>query len=336
MYHRILVPLDGSRLAERVLPYATLLARKSAARLILVQAQGESLAQRVDPWVAVEPVNPVDQAAGATAHVPDAAATYLDGLAARLVDGGVAAEVFLVHGSGGDAIVRATREQGADLLALTTHGRSGLGRWLYGSVADHVLRHATIPVLLLPAGGTQPWDSESARRVLVPLDGSELAETALDPASTLARVLGAELVLVQAIEPGVSPASEVSGGPLVDPAPLLAAAGEYLEGVAAALRAQGHTVVTQSAVGHAWPVISAAASAQSAAGIAMATHGRSGLARLVLGSVATATLQHAVVPLLFVRPRALHGTGAAIHEPQPYDDEAPDVASGSSGSPARR
>jgi nucleotide-binding universal stress UspA family protein len=311
MYHRIVVSLDGSPLGERALPYAALLAGRSAARLLLVHVHVGSLAARVDPFAAVEPVNPTSLAEAAAAAPPastgDEITAYLDALASRPKERGLAAEVRLVHGNAGDAIVRAAREEGADLIVMCTHGRSGFGRWLYGSVADHVLRHATVPVLLVPARGTPLQQPEGIQAVLVPLDGSDLAEAVLRPASELATLLGTGLVLVQAIEPATNPYTELSGASAFDPGPRLAAAREYLERVAAALRDQGRDVQALAAAGSAFEVIGAAVREHGAGITAMATHGRGGLVRAVLGSVATTTLQRSDVPLLLVRPRHRDG-----------------------------
>ncbi len=320
MYHGILVPLDGSPLAERVLPYAVQLARRSAACMLLVHAYVELLAERVDPFAAIEPVNSSALVtASGVAHAPDPIAAYLDAWVSRLAERSLAAEALLVHGHAGNAIVQAAQEQGADLIAMSTHGRSGLGRWLYGSVADHVLRHARVPVLLVSAGCTRVWDVVPGQPVLVPLDGSELAEAALFPAIQLAQVLATGLVLVQAVEPPLYPAPDLYSAADFDPAPLLAAARDYLEHVAAGLREQGYDVATQAEVGRTFSVITAAARERGASVIAMATHGRTGLARVVLGSVATAVLQHTEVPLLLIRPPAVHERESPP-APEAYDD----------------
>ena len=306
MYRRILVPLDGSPLAERVLPYAIALARRASAHVILFQAQTEPLIRRIDPWAGSEQVMARERPGDPAAAEPDiTAAAYLDRLAAHLTEQGVSAASLVGDGHAGDTIVATAREQGVDLLAMCTHGRSGPGRWLHGSVADHVLRHTDVPIFLVTPGCPQSWEPAAVPTVLVPLDGSALAQAALSPACRLAEALGAALLLVQAIEPVIAP--ETVDLPMefaLDPARLLAAARDDLERIATDLRGEGYTVTTHVESGYAPAVIMAAARAYAASVIAMATHGRSGLARLALGSVATAALQHATVPLLLVRPTA--------------------------------
>jgi nucleotide-binding universal stress UspA family protein len=229
----------------------------------------------------------------------------LEEVAAGLV--GEAVEPSLAIGPAGEEILREARARGADLLVLATHGRSGLGRWLYGSVADHVLRHAEVPVLLVSAVCAPAWPDGGPGTILVPLDGSALAETALAPAAALAGTMQARLLLLRAVEPQVAAGTAYSTGHSYaygDPAEALEASRSYLEALAGGLRERGLTVDVQAVEGPAAPAITGAAWERGAGLIAMATHGRSGVGRLVLGSVATTTLHLAAVPLLLVRQTA--------------------------------
>jgi nucleotide-binding universal stress UspA family protein len=142
MYRTILVPLDESPLGERALPYAVVLARRSGARLVLLEVAVANVVTRNDP----ETGRP---------YTVDLAAQYLAGVAARVGEG-VATETVQLRGETGPAIVAESERRGADLIAVSTHGRSGLGRWLFGSVAEHVVRHARVPVLLVPAAAEVP------------------------------------------------------------------------------------------------------------------------------------------------------------------------------------
>ncbi len=106
------------------------------------------------------------------------------------------------------------RRWGAGLLVLATHGRSGLGRWRYGSVADAVLRHADRPLLLVPATCDRAWPRERSSRLLVTLDGSAFAEEALPPARTMAQLVGGEVVLLRAVgTPNSAPFTPAAGEP---------------------------------------------------------------------------------------------------------------------------
>jgi len=194
---------------------------------------------------------------------------------------------------------------------MATHGRSGLGRWLYGSVTDEVLRHANVPVFLVPAMVARPWPADRPPRILASLDGSALAQEVVNPASDLAAALGAELVLVRVAELPVYPIGPF-GEPYAytsyDPSAAIAEANAYLEGIAATLRQRGHNVTLEIPTGFPSQEIATVARERQVDVIAMATHGRGGLARLVLGSVATGTLQRTSVPMVLVRPSVLRGT----------------------------
>jgi nucleotide-binding universal stress UspA family protein len=312
-YRTILVPLDGSTLAERALPYATALAQAAGARLLLVRAAEARAVPEEATWVGETPAGgargqraPADREPAPTRRTegvgPDPV-RYLDEIAGGLV--GQAVEPSLVLGPPGEVIVREARERGADLIVMATHGRSGLGRSLYGSVADHVLRHAPAPVLLVSAVCEPAWPADGPGRILVPLDGSVLAEAALAPAAALAGIHRARLLLLRVVEPPTTAGAAYAAGYVSSDDDAAAALGEaegYLEEVACGLREGGCPADVAAAAGPAAAAIARVARERGAGLIAMATHGRSGLGRLVLGSVATSTLHQATAPLLLVRP----------------------------------
>ena len=124
----------------------------------------------------------------------------LEAAAARVQADGVTAEVDFQRYLRGEAptanvILTAVHERRADLVVVSTHGRSGFARWYYGSVADGIVRGADIPVMLVPATVESQWPDNRTPRILVALDGSPLAETILGPIARLAAQLGAELLL---------------------------------------------------------------------------------------------------------------------------------------------
>ncbi len=293
MLSTILVPLDGSPFAERALPYATTLARTAHARLLLLRA------------VLAHPLPGTDPALAQLTAVQHAEAA-LAAVAERLRRDGLAVDTAVYYDEAATAIADAAHYRHADLIVMSTHGRTGLGRWLYGSVADRVLRRAEVPVLLIPATCERVWAGAGALRVLVPLDGSAFAEEALAPAEALATGREMVLLLVQVVEP---PAPIVADGasyiPPFDEETAVALATQYLKRLADSLLARVRTVEIHTAVGEPAACIAQAARAHQADVIAMATHGRSGLARLVLGSVATGVLARASTPLLLVRPVAV-------------------------------
>lgn len=302
MYKTILVPLDGSAIAERALPFAQMLARHGGGRLILVRA---ALAK---PYA-------VDAERPDSAELIRWAREYLVEVANR-VDPEVPTETAVLYGEAADVILSVCRAEQADLLVMSSHGESGISRWVAGTVADRVLRSAEVPVLLVPAGCVERWADERAFRVLVPLDGSNLAEAALQPATEFARVLNAELLLLQVTDPFLTAAGDqgtliARAGELLNRQP---EAEEYLDGVARAVLDEGIAVARQVRSGPVGLAIAAFAREQHADLIAMTPHGSGGASRLVLGRAATTVLQSAEVPVLLVRPRELRG-----EQPRPGD-----------------
>jgi nucleotide-binding universal stress UspA family protein len=283
MLKRILIPLDGSALAEAALPAARAVARLTGASVMVMQA--------------VEaPETGEDGAA------PGAAA-YLAAVAGRLADDGVIVCTHVATGPAALAIIEAAGE--ADLTVMATHGRGGVGRWALGSVADQVMQGAPSPVLLVRAEQAQPLASGYPRHVLVPLDGSELAEHALPMAMLLADRAGAEVILTHI----VTPLDDLLGDAGEN---LLALASEraraYLHEVSQRLVQPGVTLHTDVHVGSAVEGILTAAEARRADLIVMSTHGRGGLGRWVYGSVADHIARAASVPVLLVRVDARTST----------------------------
>jgi len=185
MFTKILVPLDGSDLAEQVLPHALMLADAFDAAVRLLRV--------------VEGPDDLDLTS-VTREQSEAlrlAEDYLRGAAEYCSVLGVPVDIALAMGSPARQIVREALAIGADLIAMATHGRGGLGRWMIGSVADRVVRAATIPVLVVPAraAARQP----GFHRLLVPLDGSALAEAALPHALLLARTFNATVELLSVV-----------------------------------------------------------------------------------------------------------------------------------------
>jgi nucleotide-binding universal stress UspA family protein len=275
MYGTILVPLDGSPLGERALPYATAIANATGDHLRLVRvARGDATGAADDLRRVATGLNR-----------PDTSTAVLAGDPAT-------------------EILREAHRAGAGLVALSTHGRSGLGRWLYGSVADAVLRRADLPVLLVPAACPPAWRPEGAWRVLIPLDGSPFAEAAIEPGAKLAEALCVETLLLRVV--GTPTFSLDAGGDRGGPsaAAFIDAARRYVDAVVDGLRRRGRAAEGLVAVGPPATTIADVARRRGAGVIVMATHGRSGVRRAVLGSVATGAIRATTVPVLLVRPAA--------------------------------
>jgi len=185
---------------------------------------------------------------------------------------------------------------------MSTHGRSGVQRLVFGSVAEHVLREADVPVLLIPARTPAAWHASAGQQVEVPLDGSDISEAALEPAIALAGRLGGSLLLVGVVESlDLTPLAYEIYVP--EPSSDLQHELEvYLDAVAARVRQRGLKVATQLDVGQPAQTIAGLAAQADTAAVALATHGRGGLALLLMGSVTTDLVRHAAAPLFVIRP----------------------------------
>jgi len=305
MFNRILIPLDGCPVAAAALPYAQLVAARTGARLILVRA---AHFQR-----------PLGNAADQQQVIAEAE-DYLTVHARRLAKLGFEVETGVPFGgSAADWIVEEIDIRHADLVVMATHDRIGPDRWVHGSVAEMVVGRAAVPVLLVgPTHGAQPAQPLASERpvLVVPLDGSELAEAALPLASALATTLGGHIVLVSVV-PGRGDLVTVEGAlvPFVgdDNEGATIEARVYLDGIVNRFKASGHGVTATVRSGIPAQHIAAVASDHRASTVVMATHGRTGIARSILGSVAGETLHHSPCPVMLIRPATLR----PIEEPVP-------------------
>ena len=308
---RLLVPLDGSELAEGALPLATALARRTRGTVHL-------LAAHVPEPSFVVPAAPV--------AMPEVAREAREHLARYLVAtaGAVAASSdvqvtwALRDGSPAVEVDRYTREHAIDFVVMTTHGRSGLSRFWLGSVAEQVLRRVGAPVLLLRAGQAPIAALSESARIVVALDGSEPAEAALEPAIALGSLApGATFTLALVVEPP-APFVVTTGEPAPFPPDWQdsqrRAGKAYLDGLARRLRRRGLEVQATVVVGAGVAArLVALAGELDASLLVLATRASSGLDRLLLGSVADKVVRTAVQPVLVVPPRIAQHT--ALVEP---------------------
>lgn len=292
MLRTILVPLDGTAFGEQALPAATAIARRAGARVRLVHVH--------------RPVVVDQHTLGATAEYAarEEERRKLARVAGGLAAAGIPAEHALLDGPVVETLVRHAGEVAADLVVMTTHGRGPLARAVLGSVADSLVRGLRLPTLLIrpvEPGGRADRPAP-VRHVLVALDGSQEAEAMLPKAVELGEAMGARFTLLRVVDS--VPAYPIPAG--VAPSDLdeevvraRAAAAAYLERVAAPLRGKGLDVRTQVALD---PVPSQAVLEQAhALGcdlIALESHGRSGLARLLFGSVTGEVVRQGTTPVL--------------------------------------
>ena len=300
MYERILVPLDGSELAEAALAYAELIPSREV-RLLQVEPDTHG------PMLASAP----EWEAWRTAREAEAW-TYLERAGEPLRRQGRLVEVAFVFGDPADQIIAMAAD--ADLIVTTTHGRGTGGRVVWGSVADRVARHAPTATLVV-RGGERGAAGPPVARVVVPLDGSALAESALPTATELAADLGVPIHLMRAVDVGpirataeaarlVATASDRSAEALRRQAE------EYLTGQVQRLRNRDLSATSEVRTGT--PALALLDAVGPTDLVVMTTHGRGGLRRWLLGSVADKLVRAAPAPVLLVRRAGGHATAPAV------------------------
>lgn len=309
MFKRILVPLDGSARAEEALPVAARLARASGGSIHLLEVVSPPLdyggGYALAPMMSGEVIE----------SEIEAASDYLKTVAGSPELAGIPTAIEVSFGLPGQYILAAAASGEVDLIVLRSHGRTGFARWALGSVAHTLAHESTVPTLVLREGKAvsllREPDATPSLRALVPLDGSQLAETALAPALDLVEALAAPaqatLRLVQVVKRFESSGEEGFVRELNEEA--VERAGDYLVQVVESRRdtALAHHLSLTSSVEVAQDVASALVSVAEGQGdgcdlIAMSTHGRQGLQRWVMGSVTERILNTTRLPMLIVRP----------------------------------
>ncbi|HLN87952.1 MAG TPA: universal stress protein [Candidatus Limnocylindrales bacterium] len=300
MYKKILVALDGSPSAEKVLPYARALAKRMALAVDLLEVVDIVEMTRSVP--AAEGLF-INQLAEDDARRSGA---YLDAVARNF--GGVPVHCSVKYGHAADIIIETAASDKDTLIAMATHGRSGVNRFLLGSVAEKVLRGTSNPLLLVRATEAARSDGEAVlKSVIVPLDGSELAESILPVVEELAKKFQLEVILIRAY--AIPYGAYTAGEGFYDPVNLEAFLKrlreetiDYLEGKTAQLKRKGLADVSYVARdGLSADEIIKFARATPDTLIAMCSHGYSGVKRWVLGSVTETVVRHAVDPVLVLR-----------------------------------
>ena len=262
MFKKILVPLDGSKAAELALFWAKLYAGPSKAQVVLLRVLQPEYPLKGPPF----------RAGSAEARA------YLQGIERELNFSGIPARILLRNGSAARAIVEASIREECDLILMTSRGASKIVRWLIGGVAQQVMRMSPLPVLIVRTA-VASRKQERPRRILVPQDGSARARAVLPWAATLARFHRARLVLLH-VCPGQEPAAGVNRmlirqrdlfGRRSHPVTLRFEQGDPAHGILNACR-PGDL-------------------------LALTTHGRGGIKRLLLGSVAEKVVYQSPVPV---------------------------------------
>lgn len=307
MYKKMLVVLDGSQLAEIVFPYARELAGRLDIDVVLLHVYSPLALDFAPMYKAY-----IDRAAETLKAEARAVQASLGP-----VKKPVEARGELKTGYHADEILRFAEENAVDLILMASHGRSGVKRWSMGSVADKILRASKVPVWLVHAIGEEnvPYDKWPTRTVLVPLSGLDVSAVVLPHAEAIAKQKGAQanVVLLEVVESPVTPSyysPELTGVPLnwgqfveQEMARSKKAAQEYLAGVEKQCQDAGLAVSSMVLTGKPAEEIVAYARKNPYTIVVMATHGRTGLSRLVYGSVAESVLFGITNPIVLVRPQ---------------------------------
>ena len=307
MYRNILVPLDGSSFAEQAIPVAVNLARRSGGSVTLARVHvslAPAFAHGLPPF-------DYELERGAREQVR----AYIEPLARRFEGNGVTVRPLTLDGAVIEALCDHVSSHDTDLVVLSTHGRGPLARFWLGSVADELIRKLTVPVLTVrPREEPDAKPAPAFRHILVPLDGSELAESILEPAIELGTASDAEYTLLRVLAPPTPPVGTADlGGAFMDYELLRRLheleenegreADQHLRATAARLSARSLNVGTRLVrADPAALTILAQARDLKADAIAIASHGRGGMARLLLGSVADKILRGATMPVLLCHP----------------------------------
>jgi nucleotide-binding universal stress UspA family protein len=297
MYTRMLVPLDGSKVAEQVLPYARFLAKALAIPVELLGVVDPALlADFTDLWES----RPFDRL---VAESMNETTIYLDASARSFENTQVKCSVR--KGTPEDVIVEEAEADEKTLVVMATHGRSGIQRWLLGSVADKVLHGATNHLLLVRASEQGKTDGEAhLTTVVAPLDGSPLAEKVLPYVEDLAKKMKLKVILMRAysVPPAIS-ADEYVTYMEEMMVQLEDEAREYLAEQVNGLKGKGiENVSSVIEIGYGAEEIIRLARETPDNLVAMCTHGLSGVKRWVLGSVTERVVRHSGDPVLIIRP----------------------------------
>jgi len=310
MYRKMLVPLDGSELAEVVFTYAIELSGRLDMDIVLLHASSQNM-QTFLPMQRAYIEHAAESLQKQAREIQKSSGLKPKG---RLIE----VQGELVVGYPADEILHYAEKNEIDLILLATHGHSGLKRWYIGSVAGKLLNAAKIPTFLVRAGIQEEttFDKWPSQTLLVPLDGSELAESVIPHVETMAGQRSSEpvdVVLLRVSETPTMPSyygPDISGvsydwGDYIQPEARRRkqVATEYLAGIEKQLKDKKINVRSEVIEGKSNDEIVDYAGKNPYSIIVMASHGRSGLSRLVYGSVAANLLQGISNPILLIKPQ---------------------------------
>lgn len=306
MYTHILTPLDGSGTSEQVLPYVRSLAGSLSLPITLllsVEPEHPSVGQILNPTLRLYETH---------FHRASHAQAYLERIAGQMREEGLSVITTVPHREPSVAIVEEAAKDPGALIAMASHGRSGLARWWMGSVADKVLHTADNPLLIIRSQAEPPDDHSSLERLVVPVDGSELAEQSIPHAAYLASGMNlpVDLVRVTLSETEYYQAMSMDVRVMPSTLPSFQSVSETLDGEAHTYLSDVKASLLQQGVPSVQERVLQGLPADSIVDIAgggsnrlviMTTHGRSGVGRMILGSVAERVVRQSGGPVLLIR-----------------------------------
>ena len=294
MFRKILVPLDGSDEAEAILPYVSHVAAGMDIGVVLLSVMDRGSLEMSDSYYS----NLFERA-------EQEAKSKLHNAAHQLQQDGVRTEDLVVSGRAEEEIIAAAERLGCNLIAMSTHGRSLLGRGILGSVTDRVVHTARIPVLTITPTKARDYHGSDTlvTRVVVPLDGSKLAETVLPYVKEMAAMLDYTVVLLRVVRPihyfwaGEHPPEIHEENELRE-----SEARQYMQATAERLGQDGIRVEWRVLVGHPTTTILEQTRDIPHSIVALTTHGRSGFRLWLIGSLAETIVRSGGDPVLIVPP----------------------------------
>lgn len=317
MYQRVLVPLDGSDIAAQAVPYALAVARATGAEVALLE-----VVDMTPPLWREGELGRGPATGGASSETwrqmreeaEGGAQQRLRRIASSIEKQGVRVTSLVRAGDTATAIVDEAESVPETVIAMATHGRSGIGRWLLGSVTDKVLHTATQPVLTVRARSEGTFSPDALHDVIVPLDGSDAAEAAVPHATALARAMGLNITVLSAFEMNLD--FPLRYAPIYAPPGFIAEQGvgavedlrqeeqraqSYIDDIVATFRSEGITNADGFTVQDdpAQAILNVAGSGGESL-VVMSSHGHTGMTRWRLGSVADKVIRHGEAPVLVV------------------------------------
>jgi len=289
---KILVPLDGSELSEKVLPHVEILAKKSNAEIILL---------RVVPFTWPDEFMHVREMGD---KLDKEASEYLFAINAQLEEKGIEGECCIHEGSVPEVICDFAKEREVDLVAMTTHGRGGVKRWALGSVADKVVQTSPVPLLLCRVSGEKvvPF---YYKNILVPVDGSHFSESIFSQVQHLVELFDSKVWFLYVIDVHLVDSFAVLKRDMIkQEKELMDNIQSYFSDLEERLKeakATNYEIVVKE--GHPAETICDFAGEHNIDVIAMSTHGHGGLARWALGSVTDKVVQGSSEPILLIRAK---------------------------------